>query len=304
MPQSAAKTMLTIVTVCVVALLVAPPATSRRPALESHEVWLQAATAAYTTGQAIEQSEVLLVVPGLATGSECVSLSKAARQCAVELGGQGAASGADLGAQPTGRIPSIASAAVAQKHGLECPVALPDEADCIVDSLLMRVFEIIDTQHPSIVSTLFGPTADSMLGLHRDGALNYHSREPAVNVYDTGGEFLPHMDHEALTVLIPLTSPSPAAATQSGTAGFSGGGTGFWSLEHAPNARGGQAPTALLRPEAGTALIFGGHVMHAGLPVNTGTRVCFVASFSAFSYDYDFWGPRPRPASLYKHAGV
>jgi len=104
-------------------------------------------------------------------------------------------------------------------------------------------------------------------------------------------------------VLIPLTSPDAAAATEGGAPGFSGGGTGFWSLEECANAREGQAPTALLRPDAGTALIFGGHLMHAGIPVATGTRVCFVASFSALDYDFDFWGPRPRPAHLYKHAG-
>ena len=187
--RCASAVMMLSVAAGVFALLVAPPAT-RRPALDCHEVWLQPATAAYSTGQAIEQSEVLLVVPGLATGTECATLSEAARRCAEALGG---APGADLGAQPTGRIPSIAAAARATRAGVECVAPLPAEADSIADSLLARVFALIDAQYPSIVSTLFGPDAESMLSLYEAGALNYHSREPAVNVYDAGGEFLPHM---------------------------------------------------------------------------------------------------------------
>ena len=56
-------------------------------------------------------------------------------------------------------------------------------------------------------------------------------------------------------------------------------GTGFWaqdSLGHRV-----EAPTAVLRPPAGTALLFGGHVTHAGIPVTAGERAVFVASFSA-----------------------
>lgn len=187
--RAARLMMLSVALRGVFALLVAPPAT-RRPALDCHEVWLQPATAAYSTGQAIEQSEVLLVVPGLATGAECSTLSEAARRCAEALGG---APGADLGAQPTGRIPSIAAAARATRAGVECVAPLPAEADSIADSLLARVFALLDAQYPSIVSTLFGPDVESMLSLYEARALNYHSREPAVNVYDSGGEFLPHM---------------------------------------------------------------------------------------------------------------
>ena len=36
----------------------------------------------------------------------------------------------------------------------------------------------------------------------------------------------------------------------------------------------------VLAPPAGTALIFGGDVTHAGMPVETGLRSVFVASFS------------------------
>lgn len=37
----------------------------------------------------------------------------------------------------------------------------------------------------------------------------------------------------------------------------------------------------ILRPEAGTAMLFGGHVTHAGVPVQSGRRAVYVASFSA-----------------------
>ena len=39
-------------------------------------------------------------------------------------------------------------------------------------------------------------------------------------------------------------------------------------------------PTKILRPELGAALVFGGDVTHAGMPVEDGTRAVFVASFS------------------------
>ena len=39
-------------------------------------------------------------------------------------------------------------------------------------------------------------------------------------------------------------------------------------------------PTAVLRPPLGTAILFGGDVTHAGLPVEAGTRAVLVASFS------------------------
>jgi hypothetical protein len=39
-------------------------------------------------------------------------------------------------------------------------------------------------------------------------------------------------------------------------------------------------PTFIARPPAGTALVFGGKLTHAGHPVASGERVVFVASFS------------------------
>lgn len=82
----------------------------------------------------------------------------------------------------------------------------------------------------------------------------------------------------AVTILVPLSD----------TDSFSGGGTAFWSdADRGPRVGaqsqvfGGAAePSFVLRPPAGTAIIFGGRVAHAGMPVVSGTRCVFVASFS------------------------
>ena len=95
-------------------------------------------------------------------------------------------------------------------------------------------------------------------------------------MYTHAGGFGTHKDHMALTVLIPLTSPE--------NGDFKGGGTGFWSKrdeemgQFEMNRDGG--PTAVIRPPLGTALIFGGDLSHAGMPVESGVRSVFVASFS------------------------
>ena len=86
--------------------------------------------------------------------------------------------------------------------------------------------------------------------------------------YHIPGGFLAHKDHQSLTLLLALSDPHD----------FAGGGTGFWaqdSLGHRV-----EAPATVLRPPAGTALLFGGHVTHAGMPVTVGERAVFVASFS------------------------
>ena len=82
-------------------------------------------------------------------------------------------------------------------------------------------------------------------------------------------------------ILVPLSSP----------ADFSGGGTGFWCT--ASGGGGGDVtddnkgaalpdgpPTEVIKPPLGSALIFGGDVTHAGMPVLDGVRSVLVASFS------------------------
>ena len=71
---------------------------------------------------------------------------------------------------------------------------------------------------------------------------------------------------------------------------FLGGGTAFWSHlnrddsdEKVPEEERPPLPHAVaLNPPAGTAIIFGGNVTHAGLPTigSDGTRHLFVMSFT------------------------
>ena len=85
---------------------------------------------------------------------------------------------------------------------------------------------------------------------------------------------MPHKDHQALTVLLPMSEPIESV--------FTGGGTKFWPPEAVRNGVGVGADdwSAVLWPPAGTAMLFGGSVDHAGVPVLTGKRVMFVSSFT------------------------
>ena len=82
-------------------------------------------------------------------------------------------------------------------------------------------------------------------------------------MYYEHGSFSPHKDHCALTVLIPLSAADDGS--------FTGGGTGFWPREERRRSSG--KPSMVLVPPAGTAMLFCGHVMHAGMPVVQATVV-------------------------------
>ena len=82
---------------------------------------------------------------------------------------------------------------------------------------------------------------------------------------------------QTLTVLIPLSTPES----------YEGGGTGgsVWSREARASGRWSDRksdvpPSVVLRPERGTAILYGGTVPHAGMPVLHGCRAIFLASFS------------------------
>ena len=108
------------------------------------------------------------------------------------------------------------------------------------------------------------------------GELEFSSNEPAVNVYYEGGGFTPHEDNCALTVLIPLSSAADGEFA----------GTGFWPpTARRAKANGGSGGcgdehSLVLKPEAGSAMLFTGDVTHAGLPVARGARAVLVQSFS------------------------
>lgn len=168
------------------------------------------------------------------------------------------------------------------------------------EEVLLRVLDRLDDECPSIYSTLFAPgegwaarqplnargvqpksadgppahlaeTCPTLRDLYLAGELEWSEGEPAINVYGAGGQFGCHKDHLALTVLIPLTAPGTD---------FAGGGTGFWAGNRETSEDPQSNPTAVLAPALGTALVFGGDVTHAGMPVQAGLRAVFVASFS------------------------
>jgi hypothetical protein len=168
------------------------------------------------------------------------------------------------------------------------------------EEVLLRVLDRLDDECPSIYSTLFAPgegwaarqplnargvqpksadgppahlavTCPTLRDLYLAGELEWSEGEPAINVYGAGGQFGCHKDHLALTVLIPLTAPGTD---------FAGGGTGFWAGNRETSEDPQSNPTAVLTPALGTALVFGGDVTHAGMPVQAGLRAVFVASFS------------------------
>lgn len=173
------------------------------------------------------------------------------------------------------RMPTMAAAEREICLGMDAD-GLSETLSLFLEEMLERALGYIDEQLcPSVKETLFGNTNDpdqdlSIVQLFRHNQLKYSRREPAVNVYTApNGQFSMHTDNKALTILIPLSDPS---------IDFTGGGTAFWS-ESCP-IEGENDPSLVMIPNAGTAMLFGGTVSHKGLPIDTGTRVVFVASFS------------------------
>lgn len=162
-----------------------------------------------------------------------------------------------------------------------------DAASCDVSkAFVARALSLLEAQLPNAAAAIFklGPFAPLTSRLQ----LTFSPNEPAVNVYTPGGDFSQHEDKKALTILVPLSDAST----------YEGGGTGFYrggaagrvlrreAHEEADAASGaeplGEPPSLMLRPVAvGSAILFGGSVTHAALPVVAGTRFVWVASFSA-----------------------
>lgn len=165
------------------------------------------------------------------------------------------------------RLPTIDAASRAKKNNTPCANPIDPKSNSILENVLQQTFKIIDAELPQLVSSIFGIKSISFQ-YQKENGLVYSSREPAINVYTKGGQFLAHEDGQQLTILIPLSS----------THEFGGGGTAFWCQE----SRGHRVdpPSLILRPPRGTAILFGGHLTHAGLPIEWGKRVVFVASFS------------------------
>lgn len=153
-------------------------------------------------------------------------------------------------------------------------VSFQPEVQQAAQVIIQRALRLIEDRLPDLASSLFGQTTElaSMELLFAD-------REPAINIYSVGGEFLPHRDKHSISVLVPLSQPEV----------FTGGGTAFWPEEMVAGRRikrGYEEPPHLLRPQAGTAMLFCGELMHAAMPVTAGTRAVLVASLTPAAFRY------------------
>ena len=231
----------------------------------------------HSIGQSIGQGQVVLCLPQVASAEECQTLFQAALQAAQNQG-------------PSARGRSRLS--------VSDPTVFSGDIVMTTEEILLRVLDYIDENLPSIYEWLFEPsdewvhrqplnaqleqpdtppesflreTCPTLRDLYMMGALEWSEGEPAINIYQAGGYFGAHKDHLALTVLIPLTSAE---------GDFQGGGTGFWAGNRQVDENPSTPPDLILKPAPGSALLFGGDVTHAGMPVASGLRSVGVCSFS------------------------
>uniref|UniRef100_A0A7S3AJ90 Prolyl 4-hydroxylase alpha subunit domain-containing protein n=1 Tax=Haptolina ericina TaxID=156174 RepID=A0A7S3AJ90_9EUKA len=231
--------------------------TLRTPAAGSgwSEVFLdEEAAARLPASKSIEMGHSILLLPGLATRQECEELRIEASCVAAACSS------------------TVTFLTVQDKIGAV--------GTGLVDSLLKRAISRVHSRLPELLPSLFGDCLEEPSCLHNH-RLNFSEDEPWIIVYGAGGEFLPHVDGQALTVLMPLSDERDGA--------FAGGGTAFWSQQDLQGPGSLQPPTRILSPTAGTAVVFGGNVTHAGHPVSCGERSVLVASFS----------PHPQKARMY-----
>ena len=246
-----------------------------------------------TVGERLRRGEVVLRMDQIASLDECNFLYDACTKTFEKYR-------AFHGRPPTngrGRF------AVADNEAFDFDVVSGAEA------VFLTVLDALDEKMPDIYDCLFAPGADwaqrqprtgprsnskkmnralpsSDLGarcptlreLYMAGELEWSEGEPAMNLYEAPGLFGAHKDHMALTVIVPLTSPSA----------FAGGGTGFWPPQASAASADGSDPdgdAVIVTPAAGDALVFGGDVTHAGMAITAGRRSALVASFSTRTPD-------------------
>ena len=220
-------------------------------------------TIATTIGERIRCGDSLIQLANLATSDECKLLVNRCIRYANNI-----TPTRQLDKPGLVRIPTIDAYNRAQLSNTVCSKPLPSDVDDILQNILSRAISYVDDELPSLSTTLFN--TNSISTLLQNNQLKYSSREPAINIYTTGGQFLAHKDAQSLTILLPLSPPTD----------FTGGGTAFWTQD----SRGHRVeePSIIQKPKyCGTALLFGGCVTHSGVAVESGERVVFVASFSS-----------------------
>ena len=148
-------------------------------------------------------------------------------------------------------------------------VNLDGDTHALAHIILARVLWYIECLEPELATEIFPRAKSRHLA---EMIFTFSGQEPMMNRYSVGGRFEPHQDGHALTVLVPLSTPD---------VDFAGGGTAFWSDAIASDSSVAKdfPPSLVMRPPAGTGLFWRGHITHAGLPVVSGLRHVFVASF-------------------------
>lgn len=194
----------------------------------------------------------VLVLPGFASADECAALIAAA----------------DRWADDQLVLPSEATAL--QRASVE---HLDSLSKTLSSTLIARACLSLQSKLPSVARECFG-TAAAGANLQAPRRFSFAPNEPAINIYDVGGTFPPHEDRQSLTLLVPLSAPTVA---------FEGGGTAFWAANafRLGDELADVEPTLVVRPlTPGTAVLFGGSMTHAALPVISGKRHAFVSSFT------------------------
>ena len=209
----------------------------------------------------------VLVAPSVLTHAECAELMLAADSWLAAGDGMDGSLRGDDDQEPLRRVRVSLMGA---------------SAGCLVERMLkQKIFALIERELPRTTKALFGPAALC------DTALRFAVAEPVVSVYTAGGGLYPHEDLEALTVLIPL---SPDGA-------FTGGGTSFWPdgcarhpNDHPDCGTPTEAPRCVLKPPRGSAMLYGGGLLHSAAEVASGIRHIFVCSFSPSKVSCDEGG--------------
>ena len=194
----------------------------------------------------------ILILPDLASSDECAHLIAAAdRWCDLD---------------------NSSSEADTTLWRIECHpdgINLDGRSHALAHVLISRALWNLECLRPDLAAELFPDSCD--LG---DFWFTFSGREPMLNRYTSGGMFEAHQDGHDLTVLVPLSTAD---------VDFEGGGTAFWSeaiIGPDSKAASSFSPSLVLRPPVGTGLFWRGHMTHAGLPVASGMRHVFVASFN------------------------
>lgn len=150
-------------------------------------------------------------------------------------------------------------------------INLNGESHALAFTIMSRALWNLQHMKPDLVKKIFPERGGRFPEHLADMSIKFSWNEPYINRYTASGAFKPHTDGEALSILVPLSRPD---------VDFRGGGTAFWSGKLEPDVASVTPPSLVLRPAAGTAIFWRGHITHAGLAVTEGVRHIFVASFT------------------------